>query len=302
MSFWRFAFFIIITFLILYLFIVYRQAQTAVKRGQKKLLHYPTQIADLSYGKMTYIDTGKSNGETLLSIHGLFGGYDQAYTNTANLQKQFRIIAPSRFGYPGSDIKEAGSPINQVEAFSELLNELGIDKTYVLGTSAGGTSAIRFALTYPERCKGLILYISAAPINEPTENFPAYQGPPEFLVNNFGMFLISPLYKPLFGMDAETIHTMMPINERAQGVILDAKITNPDMARNYKDYPIEDLQVRTLIFHAWDDTTASPQAMFDSLHRFPHVSSHFFDTGGHMMIGHEEEMKQIIKEFVQLTK
>ena len=29
---------------------------------------------DLSYGRITYIDVGQ--GETVLSVHGLFGGYD----------------------------------------------------------------------------------------------------------------------------------------------------------------------------------------------------------------------------------
>ena len=34
-------------------------------------------------------------------------------------------------------------------------------------------------------------------------------------------------------------------------------ITNPDMARNFEDYPIENLQIPTLIFHAKDDKLAS---------------------------------------------
>ena len=39
----------------------------------------------------------------------------------------------------------------EVQACVELLDKLGIDKVYLLATSAGGSIAIRFALDYPER-------------------------------------------------------------------------------------------------------------------------------------------------------
>ena len=51
----------------------------------------------------------------------------------------------------------------QTAAYVELLDKLGIDKVYLLATSAGGSVAIRFALDYPQRTKGLILYCSAMP-------------------------------------------------------------------------------------------------------------------------------------------
>ncbi|MFZ1646516.1 MAG: alpha/beta hydrolase, partial [Blautia wexlerae] len=69
-----------------------------------------------------------------------------------SLSKYMRIIAPSRFGYLESDVKGKGIPKDQSKAYVELLDKLGIDKVYVMGASAGGTSAIRVALDYPERC------------------------------------------------------------------------------------------------------------------------------------------------------
>ena len=54
----------------------------------------------------------------------------------------------------------------EVQAYVELLDKLGIDKVYLLATSAGGSIAIRFALDYPERTRGLILYCSAMPLVE----------------------------------------------------------------------------------------------------------------------------------------
>lgn len=54
-----------------------------------------------------------------------------------------------------------GGRQEQAAALLELLDTLNIEKVYVLGASAGGTPAIRFALDYPERASGLILLSSA---------------------------------------------------------------------------------------------------------------------------------------------
>ena len=39
----------------------------AVKEGEKRLLSYNAKTADLSYGKMSYVDEGE--GEVILSVH-----------------------------------------------------------------------------------------------------------------------------------------------------------------------------------------------------------------------------------------
>jgi len=79
-----------------------------------------------------------------------------------------------------SDTPDNPTPQEQAKAFVELLDNLGIDKVYLLATSAGGTVAIRFALDYPERTKGLILYSTAAPLIDKPESYQEYQGPPSF--------------------------------------------------------------------------------------------------------------------------
>ena len=39
------------------------------------------------------------------------------------------------------------------------------------------------------------------------------------------------MFEPIMGMKPSTIYSMLPINDRKVGVILDASVTNPDMAR-----------------------------------------------------------------------
>ena len=89
----------------------------AEKKAQERFSSYEkkTEAVETSYGKITYIDEGK--GEVILSCHGICGGYDQAYDTLKDELDTYRVIAPSRFGYPGSDAPENPSVENQVEAF-----------------------------------------------------------------------------------------------------------------------------------------------------------------------------------------
>ena len=54
-----------------------------------------------------------------------------------------------------------GGRREQDAALIELLDTLNIEKVYVLGSSAGGTPAMRFALDNPECTTGIILLSSA---------------------------------------------------------------------------------------------------------------------------------------------
>lgn len=287
----------VLLFLMVYLIIQGIRCSITAKESKERLADYEAKTVSLSYGNISYVDAGE--GETILSIHGIFGGYDQAYDTCKDFTSNHRIIAPSRFGYLGSDILGDGTPAEQAMAYVELLDKLGIDKVYLLATSAGGSVAIRFALDYPERTKGLILYCSAMPFTEKPKKVSVYAGPPAFLCNDYAMFLISPLFEPIMGMEPSTIYGMLPIGERKDGVALDASVTNLDMARNFDDYPIEDLQVPTLIFHAKDDKLASYTDTEKAVKRFPNCTFISFESGGHLMMGHGDEIKSTIYDFTK---
>ena len=273
------------------------RCRAAIKESTVRLADYHGETIRLSYGNMTYVDRG--TGEAILSVHGIFGGYDQAFDTCKDFASRYRILAPSRFGYLDSDILGHGTPAEQAVAYAELLDKLEIDKVFVLATSAGGSVAIRFALDYPERTKGLILYCSAMPPAEKLEKYPEYAGPPAFLCNNYAMFLLSPLFELIMGMDSSTIHSMLPINRRKEGVVLDASITNPDMARNFDAYRVENLQVPVLILHVKDDKLANYADVEKVLWRFPNCTFVSFETGGHLMAGHACEVRKAVNEFLE---
>jgi pimeloyl-ACP methyl ester carboxylesterase len=286
--------------IVLYFLIQGIRCVNGLQEAQDKLNTYDFKVADLSYGSMTYVDAGE--GEAILSIHGIFGGYDQAYDSVKNRESKNRLLAPSRFGYLGSSVKGSGTPEEQALAFKELLDYLEIDQVFVLATSAGGTPAIRFALDYPERVKGLILFCSAMPVNEKPDSYLEYQAPPEPLLSDYAMYLISPLMPSLMGMPSSTVRSIQPISERKIGVVLDGKLTNPDMERNYEQYPIEELKVPVLILHSEDDPVASFEKVKNVQHRFPNLRLVSFPDGGHMMVGHGEEIDKALDDFLNQYK
>lgn len=268
------------------------------KRAQERFAKYKAmaKIADTSYGKMSYIDEG--TGEVILICHGICGGYDQAYDTLAKVEHNYRILAPSRFGYPGSDMPENATIEMQVETFKELLDQLGIDKTYVLGTSAGGTTAIKFALKYPERTKGLILYCSGYPALEAPKKEITYAGPPAIMCNDFLMWLVSPLFKPLMGMDPKTLNEILPMKPRKDGIVFDAKVSNTVMINAYKKYDLRNLERPVLIIHAKDDKMADFKKVEPWIGKIKDCTFVALDSGGHLMQGNDIKIDTALEQFI----
>lgn len=268
----------------------------AISQAEERLAAYGAQTLALPGGQMQYMD--KCSGPVVLVSHGISGGYDQAYDAVAGLESRYRLLAPSRFGYPGSPMPDDNSVKNQATAFAQLLDALGVERAYVLGTSVGGTPAIRFALDYPERCKSLILYSSAMPPTEKPDSVNGWQGPPALVLNDYMMWAFRGLFSPLMGMTADTVKQILPMSLRREGMIMDAQIVNPDMARHFEDYPIEDILCPVLIIGAKDDKLVDFALMEKAAPRFKNHRLLAFDTGGHLMSGHEAEVEEALNRFI----
>lgn len=109
-----------------------------------------------SEGTIEY-ETG-GQGLPILIVHGGGGGFDQGRLLAKNvLGDDLLWIAPSRFGYLGSDLPQNADISLQAKAYEALLDELGIEKVAVLALSAGGPSAIHFVLSKQERSTALVM-------------------------------------------------------------------------------------------------------------------------------------------------
>jgi len=71
------------------------------------------------------------------------------------LAEDHRVVRYDRRGYGKSPNPQ--TPYSDIEDLKQLLIQLKIDRTVLIGMSAGGSLAIDFALKYPENVGGLIL-------------------------------------------------------------------------------------------------------------------------------------------------
>ena len=289
---------------VLLVFIIIIQYNKDIRNSYDRLNNYKTNKISTEFGKMTYMDEGI--GEAILISHGIFGGYDQAYNSLKSfVEDNYRKIGPSRFGYPGSDLPVKPTPGNQAKAFLNLLDQLEIEKTYIITTSAGSASGIKFAIDYPKRVKGLILLSSAVPnVKKTKDEIEGMTGPPKFLVNDFPMWFSTKyfgfIFKSMFGseIDKTIYNTMLPVSPRKKGIEIDGKITNIDMDINFDDYKIEKIQAPILVLHAKDD----PMTKYENINEFINLTNAkntIFETGGHLITGHKHEVSKTIKNFIE---
>ena len=279
------------------------------------------------FGPIEYADIGQSGSSpTVLAIHGTGGGFDQGILTATsfmgdNITETHRVIAPSRFGYlqtpMPSDSKNA-SPAAQADAHAALLDALGIDrKVTVIGGSAGALSAAEFAVKHPERVSVLVLAVPAAWSPEDiTIESSAEIGSNDFIMNtvlksDFIMWAFikiagdqmlaflgvpSELQKQMTPKEREDanqlIQMILPVSQRYEGIRQDA--VNHE---NRRQLPLQNITASTIIVDAKDVVTY-PGSQYTAEH-VPDAKLVLFGTGGHLLIGHGEEAKAAIREFMK---
>lgn len=195
-----------------------------------------------------------------------------------------------------------------------MVDVLGIDDVVVIGTSAGGAPAIRFALDYPDRTRGLVLIGSTAPNERPLVG---PTGPPHAILWDPVFWLLvnhAPrAFHALFGIDRDDYRsgspearhrvdalfdTLVPVEPRKSGILNDERVTNTAMVEHHDEYILETLDVPTLVIHAEDDPLASFEDIERLVDRIPGAEFLPYGTGGHLVFGHGDEIRQTVTDFV----
>jgi pimeloyl-ACP methyl ester carboxylesterase len=272
------------------------------------------RIARTSAGSIEYAEKGA--GFPLISIHGAGGGYDQGLANAAHLVgSEFRVIAPSRFGYLGTPVPSDTSVAAQAEAHAALLSELQVDKAVVVGISAGAPSAVELVLRHPDRAAALILIV---PAMYSPESPVAIEGSRAsalvlWLVNTGADFAwwaaekIAPSILIRFvGVQPQVfasapqaaqnrvmqiVRSIEPLSRRFPGINIDSQI---DLARR----PFQEITAPTLIISARDDLFNTLPAAEFAAKTIPNAKLIVYDTGGHLLVGHEQQVRAAVGEFL----
>ena len=112
--------------------------------------------------RMAYMDipaSGVPNGQTVVLLHGKnFGGYYWAGPIRMFANAGYRVVVPDQIGWGKSSKPDVHYSFSGLAAnTARLLDFLGVNQIVLLGHSTGGMLAVRFARTYPQRVKSLIL-------------------------------------------------------------------------------------------------------------------------------------------------
>ncbi len=302
---------IIAVIVIVTLIVTYLNYQSDINAAQERIMS-GSQVIETKCGPIEYATMGE--GPPVLLVHGAGGGYDQGILLARTMVGSgFRVIAPSRFGYQRTPLPANATPAAQADAHACLLAALNISKVAILGFSAGGPSTLQFALRYSNRTSAMVL--TSAIVNK--------GGPMDFkdkiihyviFKSDFLFWFITKYFEPnmisFFGVTPQVqanltpeekywlsdvfIPSMYPISQRQPGILND-RISQPLL-----DYPLDQINVPTLVIHAKDDILVNPSHSQYAAQKIPNAKVIALDSGGHILIGQHERVKYEVVKFLKL--
>jgi pimeloyl-ACP methyl ester carboxylesterase len=272
-------------------------------------------VTETSAGQLEYAVSG--DGPPMMMIQGTGGGFDQGLLFASGLRRSgLRIVAPSRFGYLGSDFPDDASPVRQADTLVELLDHLGIDRLPVAGGSAGALTAAEFALRHPDRCSHLVLIVPAANLtNRDPVEFTALQrlAVGAVLGSDFAFWSLSRLapgtmIRTLLATDPALLHRVpeaerlraraildqiLPIGRKIDGLRNDGFRAGTPSPTAY-----ERIGVPTLLLSCEDDLFGTAATACLLADRIPDARLTIYPDGGHIWLGHDDALTDAIAAFV----
>jgi pimeloyl-ACP methyl ester carboxylesterase len=276
-----------------------------------------SSVIPTRFGAMEYAVAGE--GPPVLMIHGTGGGFDQGLNFAERLPAMgYQVIAPSRFGYLRSDFPSDPSSANQADAFVDLLDSLKIEEAAAIGGSAGALSAIEFAIRHPDRCSALVALVPATyapdrpslqPMGKTQERAMRAMLESDFLFwaathlardQMIGTMLATDpalvaAAPPVEKARAERIiRDILPVSMRARGLLNDAVL-----AGNPARQELTRIIAPTLAISLEDDRFGTYDAAVHIADQVDGARLVSWPTGGHIWVGHDEELFAEIGAFLK---
>jgi pimeloyl-ACP methyl ester carboxylesterase len=285
-----------------------KQYQKELSLARDRVLE-DSQVVKTAEGLIEYSTAGR--GLPVLFIHGAGGGHDMGLLFARRIGDDFHWICPSRFGYLRTPIPPDASFESQADAYAALLDYLHIEKAAIIGLSIGGPSALLFALQHPNRCAALVLVsaISKTMAKRPISDW-FYN---TLFSTDFFYWAVSHTVKnsliKKFGVDPavlksvtqaekkwadEALDIFHPASKRYPGIRNDQKATISD-----KQYALNKINIPTLILHALDDRLVDYDFATYAHAKIPDSKLITFPSGGHVLLGHREQYREVVAGFLK---
>jgi pimeloyl-ACP methyl ester carboxylesterase len=276
-----------------------------------------SQLIQTPCGQIEYASVG--TGPPVLIVHGAGGGFDQALDfSEPFVQAGYRFITMSRFGYLRTPLPADASPQAQADAHACLLDALGIERVVgIIGVSAGAPSSMQFALRHPERTDRLILLVPLAYAPRAAASSTAPSGTPvvfETVLKSDFLFWLATrtiqrtLVKTILATPPEVfdraseneqaraaaiLDHILPVSGRQRGLLNDAAIGS-----TIPRYDLERITTPTLAISVADDLYRTYDGARYTAEHVPGARFIGYPSGGHVWIGHQDDMVAAIIAFI----
>ncbi len=282
-------------------------------RARSQLLDRESRLIETRHGAVEYAEWG--DGAPVLVLHGAGGGFDQGQLLANSLGgENFHFISVSRFGYLRSALPQNSSTAAQAEALLDLLDSLGVERAHILAMSGGVPPALKFAEMFPGRTGNMVL-LSSAPF---TPFSPEIEGRPvptwvysALLGNDVVYWALSKIARrqlreafdaraDLYAQSSpeevafveQLIDGFLPASQRLPGLANEGAAVDPEAL-----YDLEAIQADVLVVHARDDSMNLFEIGAAIAERTPRAEFVEIGTGGHLLLGHHEELSREIAHF-----
>ena len=121
-------------------------------------------IAHIDGRDIRYVETGKTDGATLIFVHGSPGGWDawQSYLSEPDFINNYRVIAPDRPGFGYSNFRKSLNLTDQAILLNRFIERISNGKPITLiGHSYGGPLIVKMALENPKLFNNLVILAGA---------------------------------------------------------------------------------------------------------------------------------------------
>ena len=113
-------------------------------------------LADVNGCRIYYESTGR--GPAVVFVHGEDHGIEMFEEQVADLSRDYRCITYYRRGHGRSELPPYGYSLHcQMHDLAALLDHLEVERPAILGVAMATTITTSYALTHPDRVRGLVL-------------------------------------------------------------------------------------------------------------------------------------------------
>jgi pimeloyl-ACP methyl ester carboxylesterase len=136
----------------------------------------PQKFTNVNGYTIRYLDYGLPDSKILILLHGLGASAERWSRVIPTLSRYYRVIIPDIIGFGYSD-KPAAVEYTMdffIDFFKEFLDNLGISKASIIGSSFGGHVATEFAIRFNRMVEKLVLVSPAGMMKTSTPTLDRY--------------------------------------------------------------------------------------------------------------------------------